>query len=275
MKVDIHELVNYFSMLKFHIVNVRRGVIAPGGKCFGITTPPFSGLVFPLHGRARMFFNQVPYEMEQGKIFHFGPNMSLDKEVIGDAYWDYIVIQYELKAESDATQYYLCHYEVDAKFSPRLHEILLQMYLQCAIPNQFIEQKAKKILFDVLNESLPATSNSNHENARTLVDQAMNFITTHYMNPVTIPKLAEHYGLKTKQFAYLFHKYTGVSPNEYLIDYRIHRAHELLCHSKCSVAEVSACVGYSDPYYFSRLFKKRTGFSPSILRNSKQTAISK
>ncbi|MBP2630047.1 MAG: transcriptional regulator, AraC family [Firmicutes bacterium] len=262
-------------MLKFHIVNVRRGVIAPGGKCFGITTPPFSGLVFPLHGRARMFFNQVPYEMEQGKIFHFGPNMSLDKEVIGDAYWDYIVIQYELQAESDATQYSLCHYEVDSRFSPRLHEILLQMYLQCAIPKQFIEQKAKKIFFDVLNESLPDTSSPNHENARTLVDQAMNFITTHYMNPVTIPKLAEHYGLKTKQFAYLFRKYTGVSPNEYLIDYRIHRAHELLCHSKCSVAEVSACVGYSDPYYFSRLFKKRTGFSPSLLRNTKRNAISK
>ena len=273
MKVDIHELVNYFTISKFHIVNVRRGVIAPGGKCFGITTPPFSGLVFPLHGRARMFFNQVPYEMEQGKIFHFGPNMSLDKEVIGDAYWDHIVIQYEI--ESNATQHYLCHYEVDARSSPRLHEMLLQMYLQCAIPEQFIAERAKESFFSVLNESLPDTSRPNHENARTLVDQATNFLTTHYMNPVTIPKLAEHYGLKTKQFAYLFRKYTGVSPIEYLIDYRIHRAHELLCYSKCSVAEVSACVGYSDPYYFSRLFKKRTGFSPSLLRNSKQNATSK
>jgi len=275
MKVDIHELVNYFSILKFRIVNARRGVIAPGGKCFGSTTPHFSGFVFPLHGRARMFFNQVPYEMEQGKLFHFGANMSLDKEVIGDEYWDYIVIQYELEANNSSTQYSLCHYEVEARFSPRLHELLLQMYLQCAIPKQFIMQKAKELFFNILNESLPNMSSPNHESARTLVNHAAHFMATHYMNPVTIPKLAEQYGLKTKQFTYLFRKHTGVSPNEYLIDYRIHRAHELLCRSKCSIAEVSACVGYSDPYYFSRLFKKRTGFPPSIVRNSKQSVISK
>lgn len=275
MKIDIHELVNHFTILKPRIVNVRRGVIAPGGKCFGIKTPPFAGLIFPLHGRARMFFNQVPYEMEQGKIFHFGPNMSLDKEVIGNEYWDYIVLLYELEAGSSTSQYSHRHYEAAARFSPRLHDLLLQMYLYCAIPKQFIAEKAKELFFSVLNESLPTSSRSSQANARALVEQATTFITTHYMNSVTIPKLAAQYGLKPKQFTYLFHKYTGVSPNEYLIDYRIDRAHELLCHTKCSVAEVSACVGYSDPYYFSRLFKKRTGFSPSLLRNSKQNAISK
>jgi AraC-like DNA-binding protein len=72
--------------------------------------------------------------------------------------------------------------------------------------------------------------------------------------------------LSSKQLAYLFQKYAGMSPNAYLIEQRVNHARELLCTTACSVTEVSAYVGYSDPYYFSKLFKKRTGVCPSTLQ---------
>lgn len=268
MQVNIQELTNQFSKSSFHIINVRRAVIAPGSKYFGTTTPPSSGFIFPLNGKARMFFNHTPYEMAQGKIFHFAPNMSLDKEVIGEDYWDYIVVQYEFKRTSSPL-YSPYHYETDIRFTPLVHELILQLYLYCAVPQQFVNSKARELFRNILTEMSIHEKTSKQEKGHRIIEQAAHFITMHYMTPITIPKLAEQHNLKPKQFAYLFHKYTGVSPNEYLINQRIHRAHELLIHTTRSIAEVSACVGYTDPYYFSRLFKKRTGFPPSILRSSK------
>ncbi len=88
MNVNINELAHYYATINISIIDVARAVVPPGGRCFGQHTPPFSGIIFPLHGRARMFFDGVPYEMEYGKVFHAGPNMSLDKEVQGRSEWD-------------------------------------------------------------------------------------------------------------------------------------------------------------------------------------------
>ncbi|CUH96655.1 hypothetical protein P22_2745 [Propionispora sp. 2/2-37] len=108
------------------------------------------------------------------------------------------------------------------------------------------------------------------EQGRELVEQAVEHMKNHYMEPLTVAKLAGQYGLNSRQFAYLFQKYTGMAPLEYLIELRMRRARELLCTTACSIAEISVCVGYSDPYYFSKLFKQRTGFCPSAYKLSPQ-----
>jgi len=107
-----------------------------------------------------------------------------------------------------------------------------------------------------------------HNDSRELTEKAVEYM--NYMEPLTIPGLASQYGINSKQFAYYFYKYKGLSPNEFLIDYRMRRTKDLLCTTACSIAEISACVGYSDHFYFSKLFKKKTGLSPrSFRRNEK------
>lgn len=64
-------------------------------------------------------------------------------------------------------------------------------------------------------------------------------------------------------FRKLFKQETGVTPLEYLTDLRIEHAKGLLSSSSLTVRQVAAMVGYNDPYYFSRIFKKATGKSPS------------
>ena len=58
----------------------------------------------------------------------------------------------------------------------------------------------------------------------------------------------------------------GDSPINYLIRIRLSKAKELLESSKLSVKEISEAVGYKDPYYFSKLYKKYYGKSPSKTR---------
>jgi AraC-like DNA-binding protein len=257
-----------FSRVSFNILNANRFVIEPGRKSLATYTAPASGIVFPLRGKARMTFDGVSYEMEPGRFFHAGPSMTLNKEVVGDSRWEFVLIHYQISdSEKRMFPYALSHYELDPGYNPRINDILQRLCQTCTVPGGLQTLRAKSLFFSVMDEVLTCSGERRNKSGREMVEQAIKYINSHYMEQLTIPKLAEQYGLGSKQFAYLFQKHVNMSPNEYLISQRVSRAKELLCTTTCSVSEVSDCVGYSDPYYFSKLFKKRTGISPSALRN--------
>lgn len=269
MHVDINELAGNFSRIKFQIIDVVKVKVPPGKKCLGVFTPPVSGLIFPLGGQARMFFDGVPYEMEPGKIFHGAPNSAVDKEVVGNRGWNYMVIHYRVddSAKLEFPQAF-SHYRIDSGYSSRINDLLQQLYNVCITPGNLSALQAQSLFFSILDESLTCAGSRSRQSERTreLVEQAVEYMKNHYMEPLTVSTLAGQYGLTSKQFAYLFQKHTGMAPLEYLIEHRVRRAREMLCTTACSIADVSAGVGYSDPYYFSKLFKQRTGFCPTKLR---------
>ena len=63
-----------------------------------------------------------------------------------------------------------------------------------------------------------------------------------------------------------FKRYTGVTPLQYITTIRINKAKELLKDSGYSIQEIGSLVGYDNQLYFSRMFKKQTGCSPSQYR---------
>ncbi|WP_371377076.1 helix-turn-helix domain-containing protein [Sporomusa aerivorans] len=271
MQVDIHQLAGNFSRFKFQIIDVVRAVIPPGKKSFGVVTPPVSGLIFPLKGRARMLFDGVPYEMAPGKIFHCGPNMALDKEVVGRTEWNYMVIHYQVddSARNEFPQAF-SHYQLDSGCSTRVQDLLQRLYNACTMPGNMSALRSQSLFFSILDEILTCADIRCSQQDRELVEQAVMYMKNHYMEPLTVAKLAGQYGLNSRQFAYIFQKYAGTAPLEYLTELRLRHARELLCTTACSITEISACVGYSDPYYFSKLFKKHTGFCPSAYKLSPQ-----
>jgi AraC-like DNA-binding protein/mannose-6-phosphate isomerase-like protein (cupin superfamily) len=267
MKVDIDEIAEGFSKVSLDILDVHRIVIEPGKKRLAVHTAPSSGIIFPLRGKARMTFDGVPYEMEPGRFFHAGPRMSLNKEVIGDSTWEYVLIHYQVSdSEKHKFPHALSHYELDPGYNPKITDMLQRLCHAYTLPGSLQALRTKSLFFNVMDEVLTCSSNRRNDNGQGLIEQAMEYMNSHYMEQLTMPKLAEQFGLSSKQFAYLFQKHGRMSPNEYLISQRISHAKELLFTTACSIAEISDCVGYSDPYYFSKLFKKRIGISPSTLR---------
>ena len=74
--------------------------------------------------------------------------------------------------------------------------------------------------------------------------------------------------LSATYFMKLFKKETGLTPNDYLITKRIEYAKRLLSNRRAlryKIKDVAAMCGYSDPFYFSRVFKKKTGSSPEVM----------
>ena len=61
----------------------------------------------------------------------------------------------------------------------------------------------------------------------------------------------------------------GMTPMQYITFLRITRAKELLRSTDYSIQEISSMVGYENPLYFSRIFKKQTGYSPSEYRSAR------
>jgi len=90
----------------------------------------------------------------------------------------------------------------------------------------------------------------------------------HSDQPYSADRYAEVCHLSVYRFIHKFREVTGQSPLEYLTGIRIAAAKELLANSSYNVAEVAGVVGYENPLYFSRLFKKVTGVSPKAYRQS-------
>ena len=98
------------------------------------------------------------------------------------------------------------------------------------------------------------------------VSQAVAYCNEHYARKVTLDELAAHVRLNKTYFSQLFHKEMGVSFGDYLESVRIKRAQQLLRENRASIAEISEQVGFSNQNYFTKVFKRATGTTPSQYR---------
>jgi len=81
-----------------------------------------------------------------------------------------------------------------------------------------------------------------------------------------LDELAAHVGLEKAYFCRLFKRRTNQTPIDCFIRLKIQRASDYLNFTDMRIQDVAAQVGYDDPYYFSRVFKRFTGMSPRLYR---------
>ena len=95
------------------------------------------------------------------------------------------------------------------------------------------------------------------------VARAMAFVKENFSRQISLESAAAEIPLSPSHLSRLFVEETGRGFSDFLIEVRIERAKELLSEPGASIKQVSAACGYPDPNYFSRLFKKVTGSTPS------------
>lgn len=113
-----------------------------------------------------------------------------------------------------------------------------------------------------MDESLTCAGSRHGEQDRELVEQAVEYIKTYYMEPLTVANVAGQYGLSSRQFAYLFQKYTGMAPLEYLIECRVRRDRQLLCTTTRSVADIQLAWVIPTPIISVSYLKNERAFAP-------------
>ena len=95
------------------------------------------------------------------------------------------------------------------------------------------------------------------------VAAAIRFITDHYSEDLNISDLAELSRLNPNYFGILFKKSTGMSFRQFLTAIRLNHAENMLKIGENSIAEIAERCGFSDAYYFSRVYKRNRGIPPS------------
>ncbi len=101
------------------------------------------------------------------------------------------------------------------------------------------------------------------------VERSIRYMIEHVQSSLTLDELASHVGLSKPHFVHLFKQVTQHSPIDYYLRLKIQRSCHYLDLTDYSVKVISKSIGFQDPYYFSRVFHKIMGQSPSDYRKTK------
>lgn len=139
-------------------------------------------------------------------------------------------------------------------------EELLSMYLrQIFLLIQRTRQEQKPTVSTYIQEEM---------------EYARRYFNEHYNEPISIQEYAESRNMSVCYFQRNFKQIVNHTPMQYLLTIRVNNAASLLETTDYSMAEIAAIVGYEDPLYFSRLFRKIKGMSPSAYRKLLQSGKS-
>jgi AraC-like DNA-binding protein len=99
-----------------------------------------------------------------------------------------------------------------------------------------------------------------------VLQPAINYLEIHYNGKISEETLAGLCDLSPSKFSRLFRQTFDITFQEYLIRYRLKQSCRLLLNPVASIADVAFSVGFNDPSYYARVFKKYIGVSPSVFR---------
>lgn len=99
------------------------------------------------------------------------------------------------------------------------------------------------------------------------IKEALTFIEQNFQNDISVEDIADTCGLNRSYFGKVFKDAVGRSPQEFLMNYRMIKATELLKLTQLSIGDISNAVGYTNQLHFSRAFKNIYGVSPREWRN--------
>ena len=98
------------------------------------------------------------------------------------------------------------------------------------------------------------------------VDRFLEVIHSDIQTKLNLPAIAQELGMSYVQLLRRFEAAVGVTPSEYIINFRLKTAREHLLNTSQPIKSIALACGYQDAYYFSNAFKKRYGVSPAAFR---------
>jgi len=130
------------------------------------------------------------------------------------------------------------------------------------------QQIASGIVIQILGKIISITRNKSFNDSpiESLIQNSCLIIRDNIYKTLNIEELAQSMGINYSLFRKAFKKYTGLSPNQYHLALRIRQSSYQLINSNDSIKEISFRLGFCSVFYFSKLFKTKTGYSPCEFR---------
>jgi len=227
-------------------------------------------ILYISHGQAHFLVRGEMQTIEAGQIVVYHPGEAQYYEYLfeekPEVYWVHFVFRKGVRAcrilESNMRVF-------DVGFDSAFPELFMKM---------IGELSYKKPDFHILNATYITTlitlfarklyhdRYTQNQHMDTCIADTVLFLDNHYRENTTVAKLATKSGLSLSRFTQKFKQATGMTPIGYITQLRIKEAITLMGVEDMSIKDISNIVGYSNPFYFSRIFKNVIGIPPSKYR---------
>lgn len=220
--------------------------------------------------------NGKQHPVRKGQAFLIYPSMPIDYQADAVDPWEFCWVGFngnDARLLMNATGFTPQNPVITLKEPERMEELLMNIY-RCRghHPHDVHQYEPGQ----TLRASCVPDPGGQRPHARPVrtgvehVQRACDFIASHYQDPITINDIAGHVGICRSRLYRVFKAHLSISPLQYLTEFRLREACNLMNRQKATVKEVAYAAGFSDPLYFSTVFKKSLGQAPKeYMKSSK------
>ncbi len=229
-----------------------------------------SGFVYCISGRGEFTFEDEIYYLEPGELMFLSPNSSYTARRSGSEPFWHITVNFDMDIVSVPHSSVISDvlegtgYE-NMKISDTVHEADFMEKLLGIWQTKPLGYKlsAKSVVYEILGEYFVSVIRKyRKDTGYNKIYAAKKYIDENFTADISIGTLANMCSMSETHFRRMFFKLMGITPTEYKANKRILKAKDLLLTGDYSVADAASMVGIDDANYFSRIFKKKTGFTP-------------
>ncbi len=219
-------------------------------------------LSYASRGRAVYTVDNKEFCVGQGDLLFFNKGQAHSGYADKKDPWTYYTVSFELlNADGKSVNSFELPTITHLSNPEIFHNLYKTLYYEWNARTPGYELFCQSIIAELLCR-LIRENRTGHKQSD-VIDKIKKHLITHYRDNFSIEELAAMANISRSHFHRLFKDETGISAKQFLIRIRMNRAQSLLQSGEHNISEVADIVGYSDIYYFSRLFKKTTGVPPS------------
>ncbi len=230
---------------------------------FGPGVRSYFLLHYVVSGKGLFSVKDKTYKLSAGSCFVIRPFEKVFYQADPHQPWQYIWIGFDTENVPDQLSY-------DVLNMPGMGSIfssIMDAQDKNEGRNEFLASKIWELMSLISEFGNPKIPKN-----KTFAEQAKTCIQAKYMSGITISEIAKMLNLERSYFSTVFKNSVGISPQEYLNNFRLEKASELLICTDMSVTDIAFSTGYSGVVNFSRMFKRRFGMSPTNYRIKKTTS---
>jgi len=266
MKLDDHIVAWHHAAVK--VLDIRHIVMESGDMLHHYVLPA-CGFIYSVRGTASLNLNGIDYDVESHFIIHGGKGMSLS--ILAGELFEYYLLFYratlpgrkDLARLLERSNPFQMQYGFESLEPLPLHYHLKAMEQLWAQGSLLDKIQLKGLFYHFIHELMQQlTKEGIHLKQPDVIGQVVRYIEEHYRHNLSLESIAEQFNYSPRHLSTRFKGETGFSLIEYLIRFRLHHAEKLLRNTDVPLKDIAEEVGYSDVYYFSRLFRKYNGQSP-------------
>ncbi|QGQ98103.1 AraC family transcriptional regulator [Paenibacillus psychroresistens] len=245
------------------------------GHAVGPGIREFYKVHFIHKGKGIVRIGKETFSLRAGQAFMIYPQVITYYEADAEEPWSYSWIAFQgsqiahaLSRTSVTPEHPV--FPMDMRIMPRIYEQLSEAVAFIPSANLRLSAILMQFLAELTDVAPAASLETIHPQKHDVyVHKCIEFFKTHYSEKISVEQVAASLQLDRKYLSALFKKALGLPPQQYLLQYRMERAEELLIKGIYSIGEVARSVGYQDALLFSKMFKKVKGSAPKhFLLNS-------